>query len=79
MIVQTVKLGRLRWLGHLTRANEKSPRRKLTLSKPKGKRKPEKSSLRWLESVMKDKVLTGNYRRMHKQAHRRSFDETCAS
>jgi hypothetical protein len=24
-IVKTVKLGRLRWLGHLTRANETSP------------------------------------------------------
>jgi hypothetical protein len=35
-IVKTVKLGRLRRLGHLTRANAISPCRKLTFSKLEG-------------------------------------------
>jgi hypothetical protein len=34
--VKTVKLGSLRWLGHLTRAKEISPCRKLTFSKHEG-------------------------------------------
>jgi hypothetical protein len=38
-IVKTVKLVKLWWLGHLTRAKERSPCRKLTFSKPEGTRK----------------------------------------
>jgi hypothetical protein len=34
-VVETVKLGRLRWLGHLTRANETSPLRKHNFPSPK--------------------------------------------
>jgi hypothetical protein len=58
-IVKTVKLGRLRWLGHLTRANEISPCRKLTFSKPEGTRRAGRPSLRWLDSVEKDLKLLG--------------------
>jgi hypothetical protein len=58
-IVKTVKLRRLRWLGHLTRANEISPCRKLTFSKPKGTRRAGRPSLRWLDSVEKDLRLPG--------------------
>jgi hypothetical protein len=61
-IVKTVKLGRLRWLGHLIRANEISPCRKLTFSKPEGTRRAGRPSLRWLDSVEKD--LTPWYTRM---------------
>jgi hypothetical protein len=52
-------LGRLRWLGHLTRANEISPCRKLTFSKPEGTRRVGRPSLRWLDSVEKDLGLLG--------------------
>jgi hypothetical protein len=58
-IVKTVKLGRLRWLGHLTRANEISSCRKLTFSKPEGTRRAGRPSLRWLNSVEKDLRLLG--------------------
>jgi hypothetical protein len=58
-LVKTVKLGRLRWLGHLTRANEISPCRKLTFSKPQGTRRAGRPSLRWLDSVEKDLRLLG--------------------
>jgi hypothetical protein len=52
-IAKTVKLGRLRWLGHLTRANETSPCRTLTFPKPKGTRRAGRPSVRWLESSEK--------------------------
>jgi hypothetical protein len=58
-IVKTVKLGRFRWLGHLTRANEISPYRKLTFSKPEGTRRAGRPNLRWLDSVEKDLRLLG--------------------
>jgi hypothetical protein len=38
-IVKTVKLGRLRWQGHLTRRNEISPCNKVTFSNPEGTRR----------------------------------------
>jgi hypothetical protein len=38
-MVKTVKLGRLRWLGHLTRENKTSSHRKLTFPKPKSTRR----------------------------------------
>jgi hypothetical protein len=57
--VKTVKLGRLRWLGHLTRANEISPCRKLTFSKPEGTRRAGRPSQKRLDSVEKDLRLLG--------------------
>jgi hypothetical protein len=57
--VKTVRLGRLRRLGHLTRANEIFPCRKLTFSKSKGTRRAGRPSLRWVDSVEKDLRLLG--------------------
>jgi hypothetical protein len=57
--VKTVKLGRLRWLGHLTRANKISPCWKLTFSKPEGTRRVGRPSLKRLDSVEKDLRLLG--------------------
>jgi hypothetical protein len=52
-------LGRLRWLGHLTRATEISPCRKLTFSNLEGTRRAGRPSLKWLDSVEKDLRLLG--------------------
>jgi hypothetical protein len=38
-IVKAIKAGRLRWLGHLYRANETDPCRKVTFTKIEGRRK----------------------------------------
>ena len=46
-----VKIGRLRWLGHLFRRQELDPCRKLTLLKPERSRLVGRPMPRWLESV----------------------------
>jgi hypothetical protein len=40
-IIKVIKAGRLRWLGHLYRANETDPCRKVTFTKIEGRRKKE--------------------------------------
>jgi hypothetical protein len=49
-----IKIGRLRWLGHLFRRQELDPCRKLTLYKPVGTGHVGKPRARWLESVETD-------------------------
>jgi hypothetical protein len=46
-----IKVGRLRWLGHLFIMQELDPCRKLTQLKPEGTRSVGKPKLRWFESV----------------------------
>jgi hypothetical protein len=58
-IVKTVKLVGLRWLGYLTRANETSPCRKLTFSKPEGTSRAGKPSPRWLNSAERGLRILG--------------------
>jgi hypothetical protein len=53
-IVIVVKIGRVRWLGHLFGIQELDPCRKLTLPKPEGTRRVGKSQLTCLESVEED-------------------------
>jgi hypothetical protein len=48
-----IKIGRLRWLGHLFRMQELDPCRKLTLYRPEGTRHG-KPKARWPESVETD-------------------------
>jgi hypothetical protein len=50
-IVRVIKIGRLRWLGHLFRIQELDPCRKLTLYKPEHTRCVRKRRRRWLESI----------------------------
>jgi hypothetical protein len=50
-IVMVIKIGRLRWLGHLFTLQEMDASRKLTLLKLEGTRCVGKSKLKWLESV----------------------------
>jgi hypothetical protein len=53
-IVKTIKIGRLRWLGHVLGMQRVDPRRNLTLLKPEGTRHVGKLRLRWFESVEED-------------------------
>jgi hypothetical protein len=57
--VRVIKIGRLRWLGHLFRMQELDPCRKLTLYRPDGTRHVGKPRPRWLESVETDLRKTG--------------------
>jgi len=50
-VVKVIKIGRLRWLGHIFRKQELNPYRKLTVIKPEGTRRVGKLKLRWLESA----------------------------
>jgi hypothetical protein len=51
--------GRLRWLGHLYRANETDPYRKVIFTKIEGRRKKGRSPIRWLDSVEQDLRVLG--------------------
>jgi hypothetical protein len=54
-MVETSKLRRLRWSGHLTRGNGTSTCRNLTCrDKHEGTRRPGRPNLRWMDSVEKD-------------------------
>ena len=60
-----VKIGRLRWLGHLFRMQELDLCRKFTLLKRERNRRVGEPKLRWLESVEEDVKNMGvrNWRR----------------
>jgi hypothetical protein len=53
-ILKVIKAGRLRWLGHLYRAKETDPCRKVTFTKIERRRKKGRPSIRWLDSVKQD-------------------------
>ena len=50
-LVELIKIGRLRWLGHLVRMQELDLCRKLTVLKPECTQHVGKPKVRWLESV----------------------------
>jgi hypothetical protein len=52
-IMNAAKLERLKWLGHLTRANMVSPCRKLTFSNLESKKSVGIPNLRWMDNVEK--------------------------
>lgn len=58
-IVKVIKVGRLRWLGHLFRMQEQNPCRKLNLHKPESTRQVRTSAVRWLESDEDDMKTMG--------------------
>jgi hypothetical protein len=64
-IVKVIKVGHLRWRGHLFRMQEQKPSRKLTLQKPDGTRRVGRPAIRWLNSVEEDLKTMGvrNWRR----------------
>jgi hypothetical protein len=49
--VKVVKIGRMRWLGHVFRTQELDPCRKVTALKPDGTRLLGKHRMMWLGSV----------------------------
>jgi len=51
--VKVIKIGRLRWLGHLFRMNELNPCRKFTVLKPEGTRPVGKPKLNDLSQLRK--------------------------
>jgi hypothetical protein len=52
--LKVIKMGRLRWLGHLFRMQKLDPCRTLTLLKPESTRSVGKPKLRLLQSVQED-------------------------
>jgi hypothetical protein len=50
-VVKVIKIGRMRWLGHLCRRQELDPYRKITLLQPEGTRRVRKPKSMWLDSV----------------------------
>jgi hypothetical protein len=63
--VKVIKVGRLRWLGHLYRTQAQNPCRKSTLHKPDGNPRAGRPAVRWLDSVEEDLKTMGvrNWRR----------------
>jgi hypothetical protein len=58
-LIKVIKAGRLRWLGHLNRANETDQCRKVTFTKIEGRRKKGRPPIRWLDSVEQDLRVPG--------------------
>jgi hypothetical protein len=65
MCDEAVKIGRMKWLGQLTRMQEVDPCSKLTLLEPEGTRRVGKPKMWWLEAVEEDLKYVGvrNWRR----------------
>jgi hypothetical protein len=74
-VIRVIKIGRLRWLGHLSRTQELDPCRKLTLYKPEDTRRVGKPRARWLESVETDSKKMGikNWHKAQDQEHWRTI------
>ena len=53
-IVKTIKIARLRWLGHIYRMEENNYCRRITLNQPEGVRKRGRPKLRWMDNVTED-------------------------
>jgi hypothetical protein len=53
-IVQSIKINRLKWLGHIRRMDESLLCRKLTFSQLEGSRKKGRQTLRWLDEQLQD-------------------------
>ncbi|XP_039295565.1 uncharacterized protein LOC120353987 [Nilaparvata lugens] len=58
-IVMAIKLGRLRWAGHVIWADDNSPIKQILQAKPEGKRRPGRPRLRWLDVVDRDAGAAG--------------------
>jgi hypothetical protein len=69
-IFKVIKMGRLRWLGHLFRMQELDPSSKLNLIKPEGTRRLGKPKLRWLASDEEHLKKVGMRNWRHKSQNR---------
>jgi hypothetical protein len=52
--VQSIKINRLKWLGHIRKMDESLLCRKLTFTQLEGSRKKGRPKLRWLDDVLQD-------------------------
>jgi hypothetical protein len=52
--MKVIKIGQLRWLGHLFRMQEQNPCRKLTYHKPESTRQVGRPAIKRLDSVEQD-------------------------
>lgn len=53
-IVTDIKVGRLRWAGHIQRMKANEMVRKIMESKPEGRRKMGRPNLRWMDGILQD-------------------------
>lgn len=53
-IIKTIKLGRLRWVGHIMRMEADDPTRKALLDKPVGQRRRGRPRMRFLDNIDAD-------------------------
>jgi hypothetical protein len=58
-LATTVRITRLRWAGHIVRMQDNLQCKKITLDKPKGRRRVGKPNLRWMDGVMRDAERLG--------------------
>ena len=53
-LVTTIKITRLRWAGHVMLMQDNLLCKKITLDKPKGRRRAGRPNLRWIDGVTKE-------------------------
>lgn len=58
-IVSKIKVGRLRWAGHVSRWPADNPAKKVYTAKPAGTRRPGRPKLRWVDGVSEDAKKLG--------------------
>lgn len=58
-IVAKIKIGRLRWAGHIARADPNNSIRTILDTKPEGQRRPGRPKARWLDGVVSDAADIG--------------------
>lgn len=65
-IITFIKIGRLRWAGHIARANPNYPPRQVMMSQPAGSRRRGRPKLRWKDGVDQDarKIGAANWQRL---------------
>jgi hypothetical protein len=76
-IVKTIKIGRLRWIGHVMRMDVDDPVRKTLLEKPVGQRRRGRPRTRFLDNVEEDLGDTG-IRAWRRRAMDRERLEKCS-
>jgi len=58
-LVTSIRITKLRWVGHIVRMQDNLPRKKITLDKPEGRRRVGRPNLRWTDGVTRDAERLG--------------------
>ncbi|CAH2100132.1 unnamed protein product [Euphydryas editha] len=58
-VIKTIKIGRLRWAGHVLRMDEARVPKRLLEGRPEGRRSRGRPKLRWLDGVEQDIKILG--------------------